>query len=442
MLFLPAAALCWLCSALVAMAAELIQDDLTLTRRVGQSVSFRCGNIHLCDQTYIYWYQKKETFRAILLIDKNSGSVHKPFNHPQEDDFSAVNIQNGCELQIEKVKLVHSATYYCSCYKSVLHRWSYLIFGSGTKLYVTDEQVVKPVVSVYPAASRVHQEGRSSLLCLASAMFPPLVQFSWKRQKEDGSLEELLPAEGDQLEIRESGRSAAIRVVDRDAFSLDKQTQDPERSKRIQVSADAGNPDAQMVKQVVNVCPIESNVHQEGKSSLLCLASAMFPPLVQFSWKRQKEDGSLEELLPAEGQFRGSRQSAVIRVVDGDALCRYKYICYVKHEGGTVEAQTQQEVPASPPPPPPPPASPPPVHATVPPLLQEEIFPPSDPATTSVPVLHPVKLSVSFQSELRVKLLLLLSTVLIVKSLVYCCGLSLLMILRNKGPSTNCTHAD
>ncbi|XP_041849504.1 immunoglobulin lambda-like polypeptide 5 isoform X1 [Melanotaenia boesemani] len=197
----------------------------------------------------------------------------------------------------------------------------------------------------------------------------------------------------------------------------------------------------QMVKPVVNVCPIESNVHQEGKSSLLCLASAMFPPLVQFSWKRQKEDGSLEELLPAEGQFRGSRQSAVIRVVDGDALSRYKYICYVKHEGGTVEAQTQQEVPASPPPPPPPPASTPPVHASTPLLLQKETFPPSDPAATSVPVLHPVKLSVSFQSELRVKLLLLLSTVLIVKSLVYCCGLSLLMILRNKGPSTNCTNA-
>ncbi|XP_041849207.1 uncharacterized protein LOC121644998 [Melanotaenia boesemani] len=196
---------------------------------------------------------------------------------------------------------------------------------------VQDEQVVKPVVSVYPAASRVHQEGRSSLLCLASAMFPPLVQFSWKRQKEDGSLEELLPAEGDQLEIRESGRSAAIRVVDRDAFSLDKQTQDPERSKRIQVS---------------NLSKVK------------------------------------------------------------------KYICYVKHEGGTVEAQTQQELPA--------------------------------PAASCPPEREPADLQadLSFQSELRVKLLLLLSTVLMVKSLVYCCGLSLLMILRNKGPSTNCTHAD
>ncbi|CAI5676807.1 unnamed protein product [Oreochromis niloticus] len=94
---------------------------------------------------------------------------------------------------------------------------SYYIFGSGTKLSVTDEQVVKPVVSVYPAASRAHLEGNSSLLCVASAMFPPLVQFSWKRQKKNGGeAEELPPAEGEQLELRESGRTIAIRMVDRD----------------------------------------------------------------------------------------------------------------------------------------------------------------------------------------------------------------------------------
>lgn len=86
----------------------------------------------------------------------------------------------------------------------------------------SDEQVVKPVVSVYPAAaaSRAHLEGKSSLLCLASSMFPPLVQFSWKRQKKNGPLEELTPAQGEQLELRESGRSASIRLVDGD--DLDK----------------------------------------------------------------------------------------------------------------------------------------------------------------------------------------------------------------------------
>ncbi|XP_053189515.1 uncharacterized protein LOC128373249 [Scomber japonicus] len=212
MLFLPAAALCCLCSALVAMAAQLIQDDLTLTRKAGVNVSFSCRGTEQCDSSYeVYWYQKKdtETFTGILGIRiSDGGTVGKGyFNHPQKDDFSAAKNQTIYELQIQTVQVSHSATYYCSCYK----RNYYLIFVSGTKLFV-DEQVVKPVVSVYPAASRAHLEGKSSLLCLASAMSPPLVQFSWKRQKKNGPLEELTSAE-EQLELREPGRSASILLL-------------------------------------------------------------------------------------------------------------------------------------------------------------------------------------------------------------------------------------
>ncbi|XP_061587371.1 immunoglobulin lambda-1 light chain-like, partial [Cololabis saira] len=221
MLFLPAAALCCLCSALVAMAAELVQDDVTLTRRVGQSVSFSCGTDQ-CDIPVIYWYQKKEleTFRVILLI-YSSGGIDSDFNHPQKADFSAENTQNGCLLKLNRVKLDHSATYYCKCWKRDAHifftvgGYEYRIFGPGSKLHVTDKQVVKPVVSVYPAASRVHLGGGSSLLCVASAMFPPGVRFSWKRQKKNGPLEDVPPAEGEQVELREPGRSASIMVVHR-----------------------------------------------------------------------------------------------------------------------------------------------------------------------------------------------------------------------------------
>ncbi|XP_034744328.1 uncharacterized protein LOC117954547 isoform X1 [Etheostoma cragini] len=190
----------------------------------------------------------------------------------------------------------------------------YFIFGSGTKLVVTDEPVVKPVVSVYPAAPRAPLEGKSSLLCLASAMFPPLVQFSWKRRREDGPLEELPPAEGEQLEIRESGRTAAILMI-----------------------------------------------HQQENSM-------------------------------------------------------YKYRCYVRHEGGAVEAQTEQEVPAP--------------AASCPP----ERDPPDQLALQRADLV--------FQVQCRVKSFCLLYTQLIVKSLVFCCGLSLLMILRNKRPSTICKYED
>ncbi|XP_018530499.1 immunoglobulin lambda-1 light chain [Lates calcarifer] len=299
MLFLPAAALCCLCSALVAMAEDLVQDQLSLTKRVGETDTISCKGTEQCDKKQVYWYQKTETdpLRVILRIDLTDGKVNSRYGHPQRDDFKASRKSNGCELVIKEVKLTHSATYLCACWKNAERLF---IFGSGTKLYVTDEDVVKPVVSVYPAASRAHLEGKTSLLCLASGMFPPLVQFSWKRPKEDGSLEELPSAEGEQLELRESGRTASILLVDRDAFYT------------------------------------------------------------------------------------------------------YKYHCSVKHETGTVEAQTLQEVTAPPPPPP-------------------------------GPVL------VTWYRE---KLLCLLYAVLIMKSLVYCCGLSLIRIVRNKAPSTNHTYDD
>ena len=99
------------------------------------------------------------------------------------------------------------------------------------------------------------------------------------------------------------------------------------------------------MKPVVSVYPAASRAHLEGESSLLCLASAMSPPLVRFSWKRQKNDGSPEELTPAEGEqleLREPGRSASILLLHQQEDSAYKYRCYVKHEGGTVEAQTEQ----------------------------------------------------------------------------------------------------
>ncbi|XP_041849500.1 T cell receptor beta chain MC.7.G5-like [Melanotaenia boesemani] len=221
MLFLPAA-LCWLCSALVAMAAELIQDQLSKTTRADATISLKCTGTNQCDKKQVYWYQQKEgdSLQTILRVDLNDGTVNKRYGHSQRDDFEAMIT---ADLVIKQVKFEHAATYYCSCYKSACFTVggsddskNYLIFGTGTKLFVTDKPVRKPKVIVYKAASKGDQEKKNFLLCQASGMNPPFVQFSWERQKEDGSLEELLPAEGDQLEIKESASITAIRVVDRD----------------------------------------------------------------------------------------------------------------------------------------------------------------------------------------------------------------------------------
>ena len=101
------------------MAAELTQDQVSWTRRVGDGVSFRCTDTDRC--SYIFWYQKKETktFTVILRID-SSGYLEKGYNHPQKDDFSSVLKENSCELSLQAVNASHSATYYCSCWISGL----------------------------------------------------------------------------------------------------------------------------------------------------------------------------------------------------------------------------------------------------------------------------------------------------------------------------------
>ena len=116
-----------LSTALVAMAADLIQDDLTLTRRTGEKVSFSCGTDQ-CDYDWVNWFQKRdtETFTWILSINRNNSEVKSNNNHPQKDEFSAPDKPKGWELVIKTVNISHSATYYCSCLKRDTHseKWS------------------------------------------------------------------------------------------------------------------------------------------------------------------------------------------------------------------------------------------------------------------------------------------------------------------------------
>ncbi|CAB1437618.1 unnamed protein product [Pleuronectes platessa] len=113
MLLLPAAALCCLCSALVATAAELTQDQLSLTATIGGEASFSCGGTD--QHNYIWWFQKKDTGTFTLILDiSRDGSIDKGYNHPQKDDFTAERQQNSWELKIKKVKPSHAATYYCA----------------------------------------------------------------------------------------------------------------------------------------------------------------------------------------------------------------------------------------------------------------------------------------------------------------------------------------
>ncbi|XP_041659564.1 uncharacterized protein LOC121520255 [Cheilinus undulatus] len=204
----------------------------------------------------------------------------------------------------------------------------YLIFGSGTRLFVSANPVVQPEVSIYPAASRSPLEEKR-LLCVSSAMFPPLVRFSWRRRQKKSGRSENLPS-SDERQLRESGCTASILAVD------------------------------------------------------------------------QRESDS------------------------------YEYSCSVQHEGGekvTTLAPTEFPTflePSTSLPTSPPTSSPPSPSPSLSPAPPSPSLPPSPSPSVSV---------------YKLRLLLLLYTLLIVKSLVYCCGLFLMTVLRNKRLSTDCRQA-
>ncbi|CAJ1087207.1 uncharacterized protein LOC117817557 [Xyrichtys novacula] len=162
---------------------------------------------------------------------------------------------------------------------------------------------------------------------------------------------------------------------------------------------------------------VEPSPHNRHRPLLLTFAllrsAFLCCPKEEISWRRREEDGSLKELSSDDGEqleLRESERTVSILMIPQRENRTDRYLCTVLHQGGSVDAHTEQDVPAAP--------------ETSCPLERE----PTEPSA-----LQETDLSVSF--ECRVKLLSVLYSLLILKSLVYCCGLSLLTIFTNKPPS-------
>uniref|UniRef100_A0A3P9A9G0 Ig-like domain-containing protein n=1 Tax=Esox lucius TaxID=8010 RepID=A0A3P9A9G0_ESOLU len=195
---------------LSSVSGQKLDQEISFTRTQDQSVSFSCKNTDQCG-SYIFWYQKKEgePFNGIVSLQKVDCKVDTIYNHPEKNDFAVVRKENQCDLKIQSVKEYHSATYYCACFQSGTH-----IFGSGTTLYVTDKQVQRPTVTVFPASKHESDE-KVILLCLAREMYPDLVKISWKIEDGSGHKEEVSVREKEELEQRENGQTTSMIIIDK-----------------------------------------------------------------------------------------------------------------------------------------------------------------------------------------------------------------------------------
>ncbi|XP_064871191.1 immunoglobulin lambda-1 light chain-like [Oncorhynchus nerka] len=169
------------------------------------------------------------------------------------------------------------------------------------------------------------------------------------------------------------------------------------------------------------------------KTTLLCLARDMFPDLVKISWKMVDTNVRTMEVPKAEMeelvQREEGRTTSMI-IIDKEKTYKNKYICSVEHKGGPQDVDIPKEEPTEVPP----------TTMAAPTTLHVTCEDPTEapPSTKAAPTALQAT-NDSFQSTCSLNLASLVYTVMIVKSMVYCCALSLLLHNRNLGsrPSTS-----
>ncbi|XP_060729969.1 uncharacterized protein LOC132848365 [Tachysurus vachellii] len=189
------------------LGVTLEQKDLFMTKGEDKTVYISCKVTGL-STSYVHWYQKKdgEALTRILYVERGSLPVQDP-NHPEAKDFSVRIQSDNYELKIARLKKSHSAVYYCASWDSSDGDWV-KVFGSGTRLNVTDSTVIAPQLSVYPVFKSEKYE-KSVLLCQARGMFPNLVRFTWQAKDLNGQKVQL----GDDEILEQTEEDPEVRIT-------------------------------------------------------------------------------------------------------------------------------------------------------------------------------------------------------------------------------------
>ncbi|KAF1572333.1 UNVERIFIED_CONTAM: Immunoglobulin kappa light chain, partial [Eudyptes pachyrhynchus] len=136
-------------------------------------------------RTVIHWYQQKEgkAPERLLFFSEGKVSVERGF---QENKYMVENIsgQNRCVLTINNVLPDDTATYYCTYWQTVFTVISDYnkVFGSGTKLIVSDKGVSPP--ADVEILQKKHKN-QITYVCLIEKFYPEVIRVTWTDGKNE-----------------------------------------------------------------------------------------------------------------------------------------------------------------------------------------------------------------------------------------------------------------
>ncbi|XP_078395931.1 immunoglobulin lambda-1 light chain-like [Cetorhinus maximus] len=165
-------------------AQTLKQAETSVTKGPGKTGRIKCEaqNIQISDSNPLHWYQQKPGQQPARIL-YYGGSTHR------DPGFGALfkagkNKDNEFYLTIDKVKPENAATYYCAYWDTDYA--DVKVFGTGTKLIVTDQTAVKPTIRLFPPNStEMEADKKAMVVCLLTGFFPEVIKVQWTIEGEE-----------------------------------------------------------------------------------------------------------------------------------------------------------------------------------------------------------------------------------------------------------------
>uniref|UniRef100_A0A8B9C5Y5 Ig-like domain-containing protein n=1 Tax=Anser brachyrhynchus TaxID=132585 RepID=A0A8B9C5Y5_9AVES len=127
------------------------------------------------DNTVIHWYQQKEKREPVRMLYISSGTTIVE-NSFQRNRYMVQKLSNQkiCILIIKNIGPDDAATYYCTL--STVSGYYYEVFGSGTKLIVSDKGNSKPENS---EILQTKHKDQLLYVCLIENFYPEVIRVQW-----------------------------------------------------------------------------------------------------------------------------------------------------------------------------------------------------------------------------------------------------------------------
>ncbi|XP_067309678.1 immunoglobulin lambda-1 light chain-like isoform X1 [Pseudorasbora parva] len=186
--------------------------DPTMIRAKGRTAIITCNvSSSTLQSNALHWYRAQPGGALQRLIYFEAGSTKAkvdPLVVRTGSFVGSVKNQNEVSLTMTRLQVGDAGSYYCALWTGDNKK----VFGSGTRLYVTEtnaDKVTPPTLTGYLPS--IKTSGKQTMLCHASDMFPDFLLFTWQKKTKSEDWKEV-PKEQilEQTQKKENGKPFTV----------------------------------------------------------------------------------------------------------------------------------------------------------------------------------------------------------------------------------------